>query len=66
MSAIKSCKDALEQWYTAYKKDVAALTSTLQKSKDSVNTRILMTKLGAFEEYLNRLGASHTSWKGWV
>ena len=62
MSTIKSCKDALDQSYTAYKKDLAALTRTVEKSKDSVNARILSTKLTVFEESLNRLGASHTSW----
>ena len=62
MSTIKSCKDALDQAYTANKKDFAALTRTVEQSKDSVNTRILSTKLTVFEESLNRLGASHTSW----
>ena len=62
MSIIKSCKDALEQSYTAYKKDLAALRRTVEKSKDNVNSRILTTKLASLEESINRLGASHTSW----
>ena len=56
------CKDALEQSYTAYKKDFAALSRTVETSKDSANIRILKTKLASLEDSLNRLGSSHTSW----
>ena len=62
MSTIKICKDALDQSYTTYKRDLAALTRAVEKSKDSVNTRILTTKLASLEESLSKLSASHTSW----
>ena len=56
------CKDALEQSYTAYKKDLATLRRTVEKIEDNVNTIILTTKLASLEESINRLGASHTLW----
>ena len=62
MSTIKICKDALDQSYTTYKRDLAALTRAVEKSKDSVNTRILTTKLASLEESLSKLNANHTSW----
>ena len=62
MSIVKSCKDALEHFYTAYKKDLAALTGMVEKSKDNVNIWILTTKLALLEKSRNRLGAKYTSW----
>ena len=51
----------MEQSYTAYKKDLAALRRTVERSKDNVNTRILKTKLSSVDKSFNGLEASHTS-----
>ena len=61
MSTVKALKEAVEQSYTKYKK----AKNALQRAVDAFtvgSTRTMSMKLQSFEESLDALNTSHTSW----